>query len=153
MKFVYGSLAVLGTWILNLIFRKWFDVVVWPRIADWWSARSIRAIKRQIAKLERQLQRPQTFEDIVLRLFKLALGAVWWIAIGLTFVIASEKQIVPWARSIMDFCSLACFVIALLFAERGFSLASLATCEEPAEYDQGFRTRIEHLQQRLGAKT
>jgi len=66
MPLVYAAFGVLGTWILNLFFRKWFDLVLWPRLADWWASLSQRRLREKILSLQYTLHKPPTGEDIIL---------------------------------------------------------------------------------------
>src|SRR6185295_7227138 len=65
------SITIL-LFLLAPFFRKWVDLVIWPRIADWWASRSQEKLKTRIAKLEARLLRisslsPLTdFEDFIL---------------------------------------------------------------------------------------
>ena len=68
------ALAIsLLLFLLAPFFRKWVDLVVWPRIADWWASRSQASIRKRIEKLETisatiELLAPlNEFEDLVLR--------------------------------------------------------------------------------------
>jgi hypothetical protein len=118
-------------------------------LVDWWASRSIRATERQIAKLERQLKRPQLFDDVVFRLFRSVLAAVIAIAIGLVNLVASLDQTVEWIHKTLQFVSMFCFFVAACNAQWGQLLASVAQAQEAREYDQEFKNRIEHLRLRL----
>jgi hypothetical protein len=37
---------------LGTFFSEWVDLVVWPKLSDWWARRSITAIKREIRILQ-----------------------------------------------------------------------------------------------------
>jgi hypothetical protein len=73
LALIYAVFGVLGTWLLNLFFRKWFDLVLWPRLADWWASRSRSKTEQRIRKLEGALSRIESlpilsdYEDMVLR--------------------------------------------------------------------------------------
>jgi hypothetical protein len=50
------TLAItLALFILAPFFRKWVDLVFWPKLADWWAVRSRRQTVKRIQKLEKQL--------------------------------------------------------------------------------------------------
>jgi hypothetical protein len=57
-------------------FRKWVDIVVWPRIANWWATRSLLKLQTRILVLEEDLRlmkacQPLTpFEVLVLAAIK-----------------------------------------------------------------------------------
>ena len=63
----------LFLFVVAPFFRKWIDLVVWPKLADWWASRSRSTIEKRITKLERLLAQIEPlpsltdFEDIVLR--------------------------------------------------------------------------------------
>jgi hypothetical protein len=56
ISFIYAFVALLGTWLLNLFFRKWFDLVLWPALQDWFSRRSQKRLNQRIALLDDQLK-------------------------------------------------------------------------------------------------
>lgn len=63
----------LFLFLLAPFFRKWVDVVLWPKIANWWASRSRLTLQKRILKLEATLTRVEAlptlgeFEDLVLR--------------------------------------------------------------------------------------
>lgn len=62
----FAALCVLATWLLNLLFRKWFDIVLWPRISDWWASWSQRRLKKKITSLEYKLSKPIRGEEVAI---------------------------------------------------------------------------------------
>jgi hypothetical protein len=66
MPVLYAALVLFGTWFLNLLFRKWFDLVLWPKIVDWWASWSQRRLENKIRKLERELQNPIKGEEVII---------------------------------------------------------------------------------------
>jgi hypothetical protein len=66
MPIVYAVLCVLATWFLNLFFRKWFDIVLWPRISDKWASWSQKRLKNKILALEYELENPLRGEEVII---------------------------------------------------------------------------------------
>jgi hypothetical protein len=146
----YVSLSIaFFLFLVAPFFRKWVDLVIWPKLSDWWSSRSIRTIQRQINKLEKQLKKPQIFDDVVFRLFKSVLLAITFIAFGLVALVAALDQRVGWIRTLLQFQSMAWFILAGWNAQWGYLLAAVAQRQEPEQYDQDFKSRIERLKLRL----
>src|SRR5580704_14660769 len=72
MAVAYALAVFFGTAIANLLFRKWFDIVLWPRVADWWASRSQARLRKRIEKLEALLAEFESlpllteFEEVML---------------------------------------------------------------------------------------
>jgi hypothetical protein len=73
MPWYFALLTTLFLFLLAPFFRKWVDLVIWPRIADWWASRSRVALEKRVLKLEAILTRIEPlpilteFENLVLR--------------------------------------------------------------------------------------
>jgi hypothetical protein len=62
----------LCLFVLAPFFRKWIDLVVWPKVSDWWARRSIAAIKQQIRLLQIKVDyRPGLFSAFHLAIQRL----------------------------------------------------------------------------------
>ena len=63
----------LFLFLIAPFFRKWVDVVLWPKIANWWASRSRLTLQKRILKLDATLTRVEAlptlgeFEQLVLR--------------------------------------------------------------------------------------
>jgi hypothetical protein len=62
-------IALAITFVLFLLapfFRKWVDLVVWPKLADWWAGRSRRTLEKQVKRLKRELDNRPTLVSLFL---------------------------------------------------------------------------------------
>jgi hypothetical protein len=66
MAIVYAGCLMLGTWLLNLFFRKWFDIVLWPLLSDTWASWSQKRLQRTILSLEYELSNRISGSDIII---------------------------------------------------------------------------------------
>jgi hypothetical protein len=143
--------VTISLFLLSPLYATQIRDKLLPRVQDWWAARSKRTIQRQIAKLEKQLNRPQTFDDIVLRLFNYGLSAVALISFGLLAIVGAmgEAGVV---RTIAQWLSIVFFTIAGFVAQRGHLLALIAQGQDASEYEQEFADRIEKLKKKINAR-
>lgn len=67
------QLSLVLTFVLFLVapfFKKWVDISIWPAFTDWWSERSCRSVKQQIAYLEHKLDDTPVFEECLVASLK-----------------------------------------------------------------------------------
>jgi hypothetical protein len=131
-------IAVPITLVLFLLapfFRKWVDLVLWPKLANWWVSRSRSKTERRIKRLESQLARIESlpllteFEKMVLSGFigiYMIAGMVLATAVMIDFMSIYERHLnhVPVSTSepgllvvgaLLAFITLACGVSVSTF--------------------------------------
>lgn len=107
MAVIGTLLIVVATWLLNQFSRKWFELVLWPKIVDLWASHSNARLLPLIGILERQLVEAEKLpllseaEDIVLdgiaRIYTLVgSGTHFVVGIGTVILIYFGKIFVPY---------------------------------------------------------
>jgi hypothetical protein len=87
MLIVYAAVMVLATWLLNYFFRKWLDIVLWPRVSDWWASWSQKRLRNKIQSLEYKLGRPIAGDEIII--YGIEGIFLFWLYV-LCFLVANE---------------------------------------------------------------
>jgi hypothetical protein len=54
---IVNAALLLATWVGSSLFRKWFDAVIWPKLADWWAGLTQQRLKKKISKLENRAEK------------------------------------------------------------------------------------------------
>jgi hypothetical protein len=158
----YIALTVsLFLFLLAPFFRKWVDLVVWPKIADWWATRSRSKTQERIDKLHGVLCRIESlpllteFEEMVMRAFAgvtvllMELPTLGFLAYLMVF--SGYRPFVK--GSVIDLGSIILLALLLLL----FDLMAIGVAraldkfrrERSSEYRQFLKVNIEELKGRL----
>src|SRR4051794_24427017 len=102
MSRIYLPFSFVGSALLTLFFRKWFDIVLWPRLADWWASWSQKRLQRKILLLEYELKSPIRAEEIIIfglmGIFEFLVFLVFFLLCWLTPTSLSDLKISVWTR-------------------------------------------------------
>jgi hypothetical protein len=152
MSLLYGFLVLLGTWLLNMFFRKWFDLYLWPKIGDWWASRSKATLLRRIEKRKNLLDEAEAltilteFEAYVLR----CLGFV--INVLAAFGLAAFAMLFPLKGQYLDafhFSVFALFFSVLVSSTVAGGRINRFQLMRSREFRERTRHEIDTLSQKL----
>src|ERR1700730_10181013 len=146
-------------------FRKWVDLVAWPRIADWWASLSKKRLLKQIQQLEYQIVKPAIFHDLVImitRRIALMLGLWGLVAIINLPSVNYVLQYLPppsfsaLPSSHMIKAGVLSLILLVISCSIGLDtwmntrkMTMFRTMDEQRAYVDALQARIEHLKSKL----
>jgi hypothetical protein len=167
MASIYAVLALVGVWVLNFFFRKWLDLVIWPRVSDRWASWSQSRLRNKIELLEYRLSNPITGEEVIVYgvrgILHLLINVFGFVVCTLTpGTFRLPKQISPapvqlpnsFEIELLAWLRLFTFCMALFVGQWYFYRLSsrYQRWKYPNSYQRGLEKRIAKLKEQFARK-